>query len=98
MIDQVTLRAHHVTNGHDWKIQAIWPTRLRIDRAWSRRTATPANHIGADHKVLVSIKRFARTDAVIPPARTFVVGRIITGRVRITGQRMADEDRIAAIL
>ena len=95
-IDQHRLRAHHVGNGDDRKIQSPHLAGRGIGRGRPGRAHAAADHVGADDEVAAGVERPAGADHGLPPAglaghRMHVVDMLVAG------QRMADQDRVGAI-
>ena len=95
-VEQHGLRADHVGNGDDGKIQ---PPRLaggRIGRGRTGRAHAAADHVRTDDEVLVSIERPAGTDHDLPPAG-LAGQRMQIGDMLIERQRVADQNDVGAI-
>jgi hypothetical protein len=92
MIQQSALHLNHVANGDGWKIAAVRPSGRRVEAAGSRRAATPAEEVRADHEVLVGIDRLAGTDHDVPPAR--IILGVVSGHVGVAAEGMAEEDGV----
>ncbi len=95
-VDQHGLRAHHVGNGDDRKIQPPQFAGGGIGRGRPGRAHAAADHVRADDEVTVGIERAAGTDHGFPPAG-LAGHRMDVGDVLIAGQRMADQDGVGAI-
>ena len=95
-IEQHGLRAHHVGNGDDRKIQPPQFAGGRIGRGRPGRAHAAADHVGADDEVAVGIERAAGTDHGFPPAR-LAGHRMHVGDMLIAGQRMADQNGVGAV-
>ena len=95
-IDQHGLRAHHVGNGDDGKIQPPHLAGGRIGRGRAGRAHAAADHVRADDEIFVGIERTAGTDHGLPPAG-LAGHRMHIGDVLIAGQRMADQNGVGAI-
>ena len=95
-IDQHGLRAHHVGDGDDGKIQPPHLAGRGIGRGRPGRAHAAADHVGADDEVAVGVERPARADHGLPPAG-LAGDRMHIGDMLIAGQRMADQDGVGAI-
>ena len=95
-VEQHGLRAHHVGNGDDRKIQPPGLAGGRIGRGRTGRAHAAADHVRADDEVSVGIERPAGTDHDFPPAG-LAGQRMHIGDVLIAGQRMADQNGVGAI-
>ena len=95
-IEQHGLRAHHVGNGDDRKIQPPQFAGGRIGRGRPGRAHAAADHIGADDEVAVGVERTAGADHGLPPAR-LAGHRMHVGDVLIAGQRMADQNGVGTV-
>ena len=69
MIDEQSLRAHHVADRHHRHIQPIGLARGWIGGGWPRRAEAAPEHIRANDEIAVRIDRLARTNHNFPPAR-----------------------------
>ena len=95
-IQQHGLRAHHVGNGDDRKIQSPHFAGGRIGRGRPGRAHAAADHIGADDEVAVGIERAAGADHGFPPAG-LAGHRMHVVDVLVAGQRMADQNGVGAV-
>ena len=95
-VDQHGLRAHHVGNGDDRKIQPPQFAGGGIGRGRPGRAHAAADHVRADDEIAVGIERAAGTDHGFPPAR-LAGHRMDVGDMLIAGQRMADQDGVGAL-
>ena len=95
-IEQHRLRAHHVGNGDERKIQTPHLAGGRIGRSRSGRAHAAADHIGADDEVAVGVERAAGTDHDFPPAG-LAGQRMPIGDMLIKRQRMADQNRVGTV-
>ena len=95
-IDQHGLRAHHVGNGDDRKIQPPHLAGRGIGRGRPGRAHAAADHVGADDEVLVGVERPAGADHGLPPAG-LAGHRMHIGDVLVAGQRVADQNGVGAI-
>ena len=96
LVEQHGLRAHHVANGDDRKIQAPRLAGLRIGRRGATGAETGADHVRANHEKPFGVDWLARTDHGLPPARLARDG-IGARHMLIAGQRVADQYRVAAL-
>jgi hypothetical protein len=55
-----------------------------------------AQHVRADHEILVGVERLARPDHVVPPARLAGL-RTDPGGMRVAGKRVQDQDGVALL-
>ena len=74
MIDQERLRAHHVGDGDDRKVEAVGLACFRIDGRGARRAHAAAKDIRTNNEKPVGVERPAWADHCLPPA-----GRPVTG-------------------
>ena len=96
-VQQAGLRAHHVADGDDRKINRPRILGCGIQAGRTRRAHATAQHIGANDKEAVRIKRFSRPHHAGPP--TGLAGhRIDIGDMLVARQSVAYQNRIAAIL
>ena len=95
-IDQHGLRAHHVGNGDDRKIQSPQFAGGGIGRGRPGRAHAAADHVRADDEVSVGVERTAGTDHGFPPAG-LAGHRMHVGDMLIAGQRMADQNGVGAV-
>ena len=95
-VEQHGLRAHHVGDGDDGKIQPPGLAGGRIGRGRTGRSHAAADHVRADDEVLVGIERTAGTDHDFPPAG-LAGQRMHIGDVLIERQRVADQDGVGAV-
>ena len=95
-VEQHGLRAHHVRNGDDRKIQPPQFAGGGIGRRRPGRAHAAADHIGADDEVAVGVERTAGADHGLPPAG-LAGHRMHVGDVLIAGQRMADQNGVGAV-
>ena len=84
-------------DGDDREIHIVKSAGVRIDRTRSGRTGAAADDVAADDEITVGIDRFAGTDHRVPPARLGIVGGMNPGDMRISGQRVFDQNRIAPV-
>jgi len=95
-INEAHLRIDNIADGDHWEIKAVGAPCRRIDRGRSGRPHAAAENVGADHKEAVGVDGPAGSDQRRPPAG--LVGQWVRiGGVLVTGQRMADENRIGAV-
>jgi hypothetical protein len=69
MVDQHRLRAHHVADGDDRKVEAIGLAGRRIGRGRAGRAHAAAEHVGADDEEAVGVDRPAGADHRSPTSR-----------------------------
>ena len=63
-----------------------------------RRPLAAAQHVGADDEEAVGVQRAARADQPVPPAPGRVPGPGRADDVAVAGERVLDEDGVAAVL
>ena len=95
-VEQHGLRADHVGNGDERKIQPPGLAGGRIGRGRTGRSHAAADHIRTDDEVFVGIERTAGTDHDFPPAG-LAGQRMRIGDVLIEGQRVADQNGVGAV-
>ena len=95
-VEQHGLRAHHVGNGDDRKIQSPHLAGGGIGRGRPGRAHAAADHVRADDEVAVGVERPAGTDHGFPPAG-LAGHRVHIVDVLVAGQRVADQDGVGAI-
>ena len=95
-VEQHGLRAHHVGNGDDGKVQPPGLAGGRIGRGRAGRAHATADHVRTDDEVFVGVERPAGTDHDFPPAG-LAGQRMHVGDVLIQRQRVADQDGVGAI-
>ncbi len=78
------------------KVEAPGLAGRRIGRGRPGRAHAAADHVRADDEIAVGVDRPARPDHGLPPAR-LAGDRMDVGDVLVAGQRMADQDRVAAL-
>ena len=96
MIEQHRLRAHHVADGDDRKIQAPRRVGLRIGRRRTGRAHAGADDVRADHEIALGVDRAAGPDHRLPPTG-FAGDRMNIGDVLVAGERVADQHRVGAV-
>ena len=97
-VGQTGLAAHPVLDGDDGKVRAVGLAVFRVDRGGAGGTLAAAQIIAADHEEFSGIKRFAGTDAVVPPTRLVRIGALVTtGGVMVAGKGMANQHGVAVI-
>jgi len=93
---QQLLSTNHVGHGHDGKAEAVRPTGGRIGAARAAGAATAADHIRADHEVLVGIEGSTGAHHHIPPAG-LAVALVVAGGVSVTGQGVEEKDGVRTL-
>ena len=93
MIDEQRLRAHHVGDGHDRKIEPVGLACLQIDGGRTGRAHAAAEDIGTDDKEPVGVERFARAHHGLPPAWAAGDG-VRIGDVLVAGQSVTEENGV----
>ena len=96
MIDEQFLGIDHVPNRNDRELRTVGFSCCRIDGGGAGGTFAPANHIRADHKIPLGIKRLPGADNRIPPAG-FCIVLVESGNMGIPRKCMADEDCVAPV-
>ena len=71
--------------------------RLGVDRGGPGAARTSADDVRTDDEVAVGVERLPGPHRVVPPAGLPVVGGVLSGDMRVAGQRMADQNGVAAI-
>ena len=94
-IEQHRLRAHHVADGDDGKVEAVRLAGRRIDFGRPRRAHAAADDIGADDEEAVGVDGLARPDHRVPPAG--LAGDGMAARRR-TGRRVSAWQTSTALL
>ena len=94
-VDQHRLRAHHVGNGDERKVEAPDLSGLRVGRERPARAHAAADDVRADHEVAIGIDRQAGTDHRVPPAALAGDGMRV-GDMLVARQRVADQDGVRA--
>jgi len=92
-VQQHGLRADHVGDGDDGKIETVGFAGFWVLGGGAGASLTAANDIGADHKKLVRVDGAARADHQWPPA-ILAGGWMGVCRVLIQGQGVAYQDNI----
>ena len=96
MVSERSLDVHHVGHRHGWEAAAPG----EAIRTGARRTCcalASAQDVRAHDKPAIRIDRHTRTDQSQPPSSRSVSRSHRAGDVRVTGQGMADVDRIVTI-
>ena len=96
MVEQHRLRAHHVANGDDRKVEAPRHAGVGIGRRRPGGAHAAAEDIGADDEIALGVDRPAGADHGLPPAG-LAGQRMGVGDVLIAGERMADQHGVAAL-
>src|SRR5580658_5219071 len=90
----------HVLDGDHREIAAPRLARLGTDAARAGRPLTAAQHVRANHEILVGVEPFAWADKTVPPAG-FAGGdiflRTVARRMSVAGQGVADKNRVVAL-
>ena len=58
---------------------------------------TAAEIVHSNHKKLIGINRLAGADHVVPPTDIFRIVRVMARDVVVSGQRMANQDRVGLV-
>jgi hypothetical protein len=95
IVEQHGLRAHHVADGDDGKIEAPRAAGFGIDGGRAGGAHAGPNHVGTDDEVALGVDRPPRAHHGLPPARLGGDGMRV-GHVLIAGQRMTDQHRVRA--
>ena len=93
MVDQLLLRAHHVGDGDDRKVEAPGLAGRGVDLRRPGRAHAAAQHVGADQEIALGVEHLARPDQHVPPAR-LAGDRMRLGDILVAGQRVADQDGV----
>ena len=96
MIDQQLLRPHHVADRDDRKIERPRLAGRRVDLLRAGGAHAAAEHIGADQEIALGVEHVAGPDQRGPPPG-MAGDRVRVGDVLVAGQRVADQDRVAAL-
>ena len=94
-INEALLHVDHVLHGHEREVAAVRLAGFRIDRDGPGRATAAAENVRANHEEALGIEGLTRADHTFPPAE-IVVG-VVTCRVRVSCDRMADEDRVVPL-
>src|SRR5207248_1080034 len=97
MLEQQLLRADHVVERDHREIEGPGLAGRRIDIFRARYAHAAAEHIGADQEIALGVENAAGSDHRRPPAGR-AGDRMGLGGILVAGQRMADQDRVAALL
>ena len=81
--EQRAVDAHEVADAEEREVEAVGLAGLRVDRRRPGRPAAAAEQVRADDEEALGVDRLAGADQRVPPHR----------RLRVAGQRVADEDR-----
>ena len=96
IVEQHRLRAHHVADGDDGKVEAPRLAGLGIGRGRAGRAHAAADHVRADDEIALGVDRLAGTDHGFPPAG--LAGHRIDARdMLIAGERVTDQHGIGAL-
>ena len=96
MVEQHRLCAHHVADGDDRKFETPGHCVRRVGRGRTGRAHAGPEHVRTDDEIALGIDRPARAHHGFPPARLLRDGMNV-GDVLVAGERMADQDCIAAL-
>ena len=99
VVEQPAVAGDQVGDVQQREVEVARLPRRRVDahRAGGARAA--AQDVGRDDEEPVGVDRLARPDHPVPPARlrgVRVLPAPVAGRVRVTGQRVADEHHVVA--
>src|SRR5690349_6909549 len=94
MRDQSALRFNHVMNGDDWKSHAVGLTRTGVGGRRAGGSVATSQDIRADDEVARSIEESARPDEWIPPRYLCIIRVFGMVRMRISGERMGNQNGI----
>ena len=97
VVDQPDLRPNHVAYSDHRELQPKRHPGRRIGFGRSSRAVTTAQNVAANHKIAIGVKRFAGTNAVVPPAGFIIIRGMATGGMGAAAECMANEDRVAAV-
>src|SRR6478609_2399248 len=90
------LRAHHVADGDDGKVETPRHAGGRIRGSGARGAHAAADHVRTDYEVPLGVDRPPGTDHGFPPSR-LLGHRMQVGNMLIAGESVADQHRIAAL-
>ena len=93
MVDQQRLRAHHVGDRDDRKVEAVGLAGLRIERGGAGRAHAAAEDVRANDEEPVGVERPARADHRLPPARA-AGDRVRIGDMLVAGQGVTEENGV----
>src|SRR5579862_2593019 len=96
MIEQHSLRAHHVAHGDDGKVEAPRHAGRRIGRSRAGRAHAATDDVRADDEITLGVDRQARADHGLPPAG-LAGHRMGVEHVLVAGERVAHQHCIAAL-
>ena len=91
---QRAIDLHRVANGEARERTAVGPPRRGIDGRRSRRALATAQDVRADDPIEVGVDRAAGADNAVPPAGGLRLARMHPRHVRISRERVADEDHV----
>ena len=95
-VEQHRLRAHHVGDGDDGKIQSPRLAGRRVGRSGTGRAHAAADDVGADDEVTIDVERQPVADHVLPPSG-LARHRMHVCDMLIERQRMTDQNGIGAL-
>ena len=89
VLNQATLRVHHVADRDQRKPHGVGADRVRVDRGRAGAALAAADDVRTDHEHFVGVDRLARADQWRPPP-------IVVAGVTVAGQGVNDENGIVA--
>ncbi len=93
-VDQLFLGSHHVLNGDRGKVDRPGVvTCMALGAAGACRAHASTQNIRTDHEKTLCVDRLARPHQGIPPA-WFAGERVLFSHILVTGQGMADQNRV----
>ena len=97
VVDEQSLGLDHVGDGDHGERQPVGLAGARVDRRRAGAAAAAADDVRADDEVLVGVERLAGADGFVPPAGLRVARGVLPGDVRVAGQRVENQDRVALV-